>query len=268
MDRKSAGTNLASQVTPISISILRSRPSKRVYTCRLGKFRLSTGFSRRVQAWAFPVPRVLARTLARWSPSKAPSTRVTHIRIRSSCSGYVQAQVRAGPLQTAAVPATQTSPIVTPLPLETRTACSHLPNELERKTSLLPTATRQAAQIAAPLAQVWAGLCIQLSAVFQHVCDFCPNCAQDHGATSHQHQLPDGSVLELLEMRPPGTDIIRAAQPPLLFLHGASHGAWCWAVSFLSCPLCHVLLPFSCPNWYLVWLRLSSGWVLPSSSLV
>lgn len=46
-------------------------------------------------------------------------------------------------------------------------------------------------------------------------------------------------------MRPLGTDSARAAQPPLLFLHGASHGAWCWAVSAsvksgLSYP-CHPL---------------------------
>ena len=64
---------------------------------------------------------------------------------------------------------------------------------------------------------------------------------QDHGAMSHQHQLPNGSLLELLEMRPSGTDITRAAQPPLLFLHGASHGAWCWEVRF------YVMPPLSCP---------------------
>lgn len=66
---------------------------------------------------------------------------------------------------------------------------------------------------------------------FSIFCDKCPSSAQDPGIISHQHQLPDGSVLELLEMRPPATDAARAAQPPLLFLHGASHGAWCWAVS-------------------------------------
>lgn len=117
---------------------------------------------------------------------------------------------------------------------------------MERKNSLLPTATRQGEQIAAPLAQVWAGLCIQLCAILQLVCDICPTCAQDHGAISHQHQLPDGSTLELLEMLPSGTAVNKAAQPPLLFLHGASHGAWCWAVILsvmpsLSCPACHVL---------------------------
>lgn len=55
---------------------------------------------------------------------------------------------------------------------------------------------------------------------------------QNQSVISHEHQLPDGCILELLEMRPAGTDPTRtSAQPPLLFIHGASHGAWCWSVS-------------------------------------
>lgn len=107
---------------------------------------------------------------------------------------------------------------------------------------MLPKAAPQAGKSAAPLAQV----CCQRSV---HSC--IPACAvthalapaQDHGTISHEHQLPDGSVLELLEMRPLATDSTRAAQPPLLFLHGASHGAWCWAVS-LSVSHVLPLLPF------------------------
>ena len=123
-----------------------------------------------VQAWGFPVPRVSARTIARWSPSRAPSSRAPYI--RNSCSGAVQAQARVDPLQATAVSATQTTSIVTPLSLETpRTACSHPPSGIERKISLLPTATRQGERVAAPLDQVWAGLCIHFCAIFQHVCD-------------------------------------------------------------------------------------------------
>lgn len=110
------------------------------------------GFVPCLQAWGFSVPKVLARTFLRWSPSRAPSSRATYI--RSTCSGLVQAQARAGPLQATAVPATQPASIVTSVPLETRTACGPPPNGAERNISLMPTATRQGGQIAAPLAQV------------------------------------------------------------------------------------------------------------------
>lgn len=60
---------------------------------------------------------------------------------------------------------------------------------------------------------------------------------QDQSAISHEHQLPDGCILELLEMRPASTDPTTRAQPPLLFIHGASHGAWCWSVSMSVMPV-------------------------------
>ena len=225
MDTKSAGTSSVSQVTWIS-NVYSADAT--LQACLNMSSSASPDCQSWVQAWGFSVPRVLARTLARWSPSKAPSSRAPYI--RSSWSGVFQA--RAGPLQAIAVPAPQTNSIVPPLPLETpRTACTHPFNGTDRKISLLPTATLQGERVAAPLAQVWAGLCIQFCATFQHVFDSCPTCAQDHCAINHQHQLPDGSTLELLEMRPFARRVTTAAQPPLLFLHGASHGAWCWAVS-------------------------------------
>lgn len=87
------------------------------------------------------------------------------------------------------------------------------------------------------------GMCRSLctwSCEMLHAYHRSPASVQKHGAISHQHQLPDGSVLELLEMRPSSTNVVRAAQPPLLFIHGASHGAWCFAVS-LSVMLCWLL---------------------------
>lgn len=158
------------------------------------------------QEWTLSVPRVLKRTIARWSPTKAPSGRAAYV--CSSRSDSAHAHARLGPLQATAIPATQVASIVTPLPLETHRARSNPPNGIDRRISVLPNAAPQAGNNAAPL-------------------------AQDHGTISHQHQLPDGSVLELLEMRPLTLDSTRAAQPPLLFLHGASHGAWCWAENFL-----------------------------------
>lgn len=49
----------------------------------------------------------------------------------------------------------------------------------------------------------------------------------------HRHILPDGAQLELLEISPPESAQQGQAQPHLLFVHGASHGAWCWAEKFL-----------------------------------
>jgi pimeloyl-ACP methyl ester carboxylesterase len=44
--------------------------------------------------------------------------------------------------------------------------------------------------------------------------------------------LPDGMRLELLSL--PAADArAGAAAPPLLFLHGSYHGAWCWAEHFM-----------------------------------
>ncbi|KAA6423580.1 MAG: hypothetical protein FRX49_06640 [Trebouxia sp. A1-2] len=51
--------------------------------------------------------------------------------------------------------------------------------------------------------------------------------------TSHRHVLPDGAELELVEMAARRDAQTKPAQPPLLFIHGASHGAWCFAENFL-----------------------------------
>ena len=44
-----------------------------------------------------------------------------------------------------------------------------------------------------------------------------------------RHKLPDGCVLELLEMQC-SNSLHSAPHPPLLFVHGANHAAWCWQV--------------------------------------
>lgn len=49
----------------------------------------------------------------------------------------------------------------------------------------------------------------------------------------HRHVLPDGAELELVEMGARRDAQSKPAWPPLLFIHGASHGAWCFAENFL-----------------------------------
>lgn len=116
--------------------------------------------------------------------------------------------MKSAPLQLAAAPAPQATSVATPLPVEiAHTAGSSPSHVAANKFAALPKATLQAQQFPASNAQV-------------------PE------AISHQHQLPDGAVLELLEMRPSETSAARPGQPPLLFVHGASHGAWCWAENF------------------------------------
>ena len=56
----------------------------------------------------------------------------------------------------------------------------------------------------------------------------------------HRHILPDGAQLEVLEIGS-SNGTLEHSQPPLLFLHGASHGAWCWEVSLLSSTIVQVL---------------------------
>ncbi|KAL3140785.1 hypothetical protein ABBQ32_005330 [Trebouxia sp. C0010 RCD-2024] len=155
------------------------------------------------QWWGCSGPKGFTRKVARWSPSKAPSIFATP----NSHPRFGQARA---PLQATAVPASQSTSVVTPLPFDTpHVAHSNTHNAPERKHSVLPRATVQAGQTAASQ-------------------------AQNQSAISHEHQLPDGCILELLEMRPYGTDSTRSsAQPPLLFVHGASHGAWCWSENFL-----------------------------------
>ena len=52
------------------------------------------------------------------------------------------------------------------------------------------------------------------------------------------HTLPDGTRLELLHAPPAAAAAAAAAaaptpRPPLLFVHGSYHGAWCWRERFL-----------------------------------
>ena len=41
------------------------------------------------------------------------------------------------------------------------------------------------------------------------------------------HRLPDGMALEKVEVTP--DDQHQTGRPPVLFVHGSYHGAWCWA---------------------------------------
>ncbi|DBA87522.1 TPA: hypothetical protein ACH3X1_004553 [Trebouxia sp. C0004] len=59
------------------------------------------------------------------------------------------------------------------------------------------------------------------------------HCCQECSLTSHRHLLPDGAELELVEMGARRDAQTKPARPPLLFIHGASHGAWCFAENFL-----------------------------------
>lgn len=116
------------------------------------------------------VPRVIKRTIARWSPSKGPFGRAAYV--CSSRSDSVHAQARLGPLQATAIPATHAASIVTTLPLETpHRARSNPPNGIDRRISVLPKAAPQAEKNAAPLAQV-------CSECFVHSC--IPSCSVTH----------------------------------------------------------------------------------------
>jgi pimeloyl-ACP methyl ester carboxylesterase len=46
------------------------------------------------------------------------------------------------------------------------------------------------------------------------------------------HTLPDGMRLEVLRM-PSSTGISNETHPPLLFIHGSYHAAWCWKINFM-----------------------------------
>ena len=43
------------------------------------------------------------------------------------------------------------------------------------------------------------------------------------------HRLPDGMKLEKIVVSPDASSVAAVAGPPLLFVHGSYHGAWCWA---------------------------------------
>ena len=67
-----------------------------------------------------------------------------------------------------------------------------------------------------------------------------PSLQDPNTLQQHRHVLPDGAQLEVLEIGS-SNGTLEYPQPPLLFLHGASHGAWCWEVSMLSSTLAQTL---------------------------
>ena len=48
-----------------------------------------------------------------------------------------------------------------------------------------------------------------------------------------RHALPDGLTLELLRLAPAAAAGAAPPRPPLLFVHGSYHGAWCFRERFL-----------------------------------
>ena len=61
--------------------------------------------------------------------------------------------------------------------------------------------------------------------------------AQAAGVRSTTHAAPDGAALEVLfataDRPASGAAAADRLRPPLLFLHGSAHAAWCWAEHFL-----------------------------------
>lgn len=51
--------------------------------------------------------------------------------------------------------------------------------------------------------------------------------------TSSTVRLPDGGSLELVSWAPAPSAPSPPFRPPLLFIHGSAHAAWCWAEHFL-----------------------------------
>jgi pimeloyl-ACP methyl ester carboxylesterase len=47
------------------------------------------------------------------------------------------------------------------------------------------------------------------------------------------HTLPDGMKLEVLHLPAAGSAAPTSQRPPLLFVHGSYHGAWCWRERFM-----------------------------------
>lgn len=89
------------------------------------------------------------------------------------------------------------------------------------------------------LGQSWV-VCSSTKAILHHTMS---TYMQECSLISYRHILPDGAELELVEMGARRDAQTKPAQPPLLFIHGASHGAWCFAVCHMSCKLrsctCH-----------------------------
>jgi pimeloyl-ACP methyl ester carboxylesterase len=51
--------------------------------------------------------------------------------------------------------------------------------------------------------------------------------ALQEGQSRHFHRLPWGHDLEVIAQRPPVP--LPQERPPLVFVHGSFHAAWCWA---------------------------------------
>jgi hypothetical protein len=52
-------------------------------------------------------------------------------------------------------------------------------------------------------------------------------------ATTSMHRLPDGQELEVVTMAAAAGSGSSSSKPPLLFVHGSYHSAWCWQEHFM-----------------------------------
>ncbi|KAM0839063.1 hypothetical protein ACQ4PT_060553 [Festuca glaucescens] len=57
--------------------------------------------------------------------------------------------------------------------------------------------------------------------------------ALQEGQSRRSHRLPCGLDLEVIAQQPPTPTPGRSERPPLVFLHGSFHAAWCWAEHWL-----------------------------------
>ncbi|XP_047064417.1 uncharacterized protein LOC124672188 [Lolium rigidum] len=57
--------------------------------------------------------------------------------------------------------------------------------------------------------------------------------ALQEGQSRRSHRLPCGLDLEVIAQQPPTPTPGRSDRPPLVFLHGSFHAAWCWAEYWL-----------------------------------
>ncbi|KAG9450188.1 hypothetical protein H6P81_010153 [Aristolochia fimbriata] len=55
----------------------------------------------------------------------------------------------------------------------------------------------------------------------------------DKGQTRYFHQLPSGLKMEVISQKGHQNDTFGKPRPPLVFVHGSFHAAWCWAPHWL-----------------------------------